>query len=402
MSGSLILDLVLALALLSYAVSGYRQGLVVSALSLAGFLGGGALGLWLLPLVLQQSAWVQAHEVVRVVALVVGVFLVASLGQGVMVRLGSRIRSHERLRAVKAIDSLLGAVAVSAAFAVLAWFIAGAVRPAAPPPLARAIGESRVLQTINGVVPSQTGQLFAGFREMLDRNGFPRVFEGLTPEPILPAQPPDAGAATTAAVRAAASSIVKITGVATSCDRGQEGSGWVIAQDRVVTNAHVVAGMSQPSVRIGGVGTSYPARVVVFDPQRDLAVLAVPGLPAQPLRLGSGLDAGSSAVVAGFPLDGPYRLDAARVRQVITATGSDIYGQPGIARQIYSLYATVQPGNSGGPLLGTDGRVDGIVFAKSLDDSRTGYALTLEEAAPVLQQASSASQQVSTGACAAS
>ena len=90
------------------------------------------------------------------------------------------------------------------------------------------------------------------------------------------------------------------------------------------------------------------------------------------------------------------------MRQVITATGSDIYGQPGIARQIYSLYATVQPGNSGGPLLGTDGRVDGIVFAKSLDDSRTGYALTLEEAAPVLQQASSASQQVSTGACAAS
>lgn len=402
MTGSMVLDLVLALALLSYAVSGYRQGLVVSALSLAGFLGGGALGLWLLPVLLQQSTWVQAHEVVRVVALVLGVFLVASLGQGVMVRLGGRVRSHVRLRSVKTIDSLLGAVAVSAAFAVLAWFIAGAVRPAAPPPLARAIGESRVLQTINGAVPAETGQLFAGFREMLDRNGFPRVFEGLSPEPILPAQPPDAGAATTAAVRAAASSIVKITGVATSCDRGQEGSGWVIASDRVVTNAHVVAGMSQPSVRIGGVGASYAARVVVFDPQRDLAVLAVPGLPAQPLQLGQGLRAGSSAVVAGFPLDGPYRLDAARVRQVITATGSDIYGQPGIARQIYSLYATVQPGNSGGPLLGTDGRVDGIVFAKSLDDSRTGYALTLEEAAPVLQQAASASQQVSTGACAVS
>ena len=236
---------------------------------------------------------------------------------------------------------------------------------------------------------------------MLDRNGFPRVFDGLSPEPIAPVQPPDDSPSASAAVRSAGASMVKITGVAQACNRGQEGSGWVIAPGRVVTNAHVVAGMETPAVRVRGVGPAYDATVVAFDPQRDLAVLDVPGLEAPALRLGPPLTANDNAVVAGFPLDGPYRLDSARVRRIIDATGSDIYGQPGIDREIYSLYARVEPGNSGGPLLSTAGQVVGIVFAKSLDDDSTGYALTLSEAKPVLDAAASASRPVTTGACSA-
>ena len=152
---------------------------------------------------------------------------------------------------------------------------------------------------------------------------------------------------------------------------------------------------------VQGVGRVYDTTVVVFDPQRDLAVLEVPGLQAPALTLGTPLAANDPAVVAGFPLDGPYRLDSARVRRVIDATGSDIYGQPGIDREIYSLYARVEPGNSGGPLLSTSGKVVGIVFAKSLDDDSTGYALTLTEAKPVLDVAASASRPVTTGACSA-
>ena len=151
-------------------------------------------------------------------------------------------------------------------------------------------------------------------------------------------------------------SVVKITGVAASCNRGQEGSGWVLAPGRVVTNAHVVAGMAR-AARAGprAPGASYDARVVVFDPRRDLAVLAVPGLRGPGAALGRQLARGDGAVVAGFPLDGPYRLDAARVREVLDARGSDIYGEPGTVREVYSLYARVQPGNSGGPLLSADG-----------------------------------------------
>ena len=401
MSGGTLLDLILGLVLLGYAINGYRQGLVVSALSLLGFLGAGALALGLLPTLVQHWVWLQDREVVRIVVLVFGVFLVASLGQALMVSLGNRVRSRVRARSLRTLDALLGAVAVAAAVSVLLWFVAASVRPAAPPPLARAIGESQLLGTIDRVVPPQTGRLFAGFRTMLDRNGFPRVFDGLSPEPIAPVQPPDDSPSASAAVRSAGASMVKITGVAQACNRGQEGSGWVIAPGRVVTNAHVVAGMETPAVRVRGVGPAYDATVVAFDPQRDLAVLDVPGLEAPALRLGPPLTANDNAVVAGFPLDGPYRLDSARVRRIIDATGSDIYGQPGIDREIYSLYARVEPGNSGGPLLSTAGQVVGIVFAKSLDDDSTGYALTLSEAKPVLDAAASASRPVTTGACSA-
>lgn len=400
MSGGVVLDLLLVLLLASYAVTGYRQGLLVSVLSLVGFLGGGALGMWLLPTVLEGSQWIMSHELVRVVAVVVGVFLVASVGQALLVSVGNRARSQVSARPLRILDALLGAVAVVMAAGVLIWFLAGAVRGGAPPPLARAIGESQVLRSIDRYVPPQTGRLFAGFRTMLDRNGFPRVFEGLAPEPIQPVAPPDAATPSAPAVAAAAKSIVKITGIAQACNRGQEGSGWVVAPEKVVTNAHVVAGMGQAQVQVQGLGRSYSAQVVAFDPARDLAVLDVPGLTAPPLAQGGVLGRGESAVVAGFPLDGPFRLDPARVRRTITATGSDIYGRPGVQREIYSLYARVEPGNSGGPLLSAGGQVVGVVFAKSLDDPSTGYALTLAEARPVLDAAVSDRTPVPTGACA--
>jgi S1-C subfamily serine protease len=284
---------------------------------------------------------------------------------------------------------------------MLVWFLAGAVRGGSQTPLARAIGTSRIISTIDRLVPAQTGRLFAGFQSVLDREGFPRVFEGVRAEPIAPIAPPDSQLAYGAGVARASRSIVKITGVASSCNREQEGSGWVVAPERVVTNAHVVAGTSSENVRIQGVGRSYDAHVVIFDPKRDLAVLSVPGLQAPSSRQGVNLTRSGGAVVAGFPLNGPYRLDSARVRDVVSATGSDIYGSPGVVRQVYSLYARVQPGNSGGPLLSPSGAVVGVVFARSLDDDQTGYALTLDEARPILNEAKSALSPVSTGGCVA-
>ncbi len=401
MSGGLALDLLLAVLFVSYAVTGYKQGLTVSALSLVGFLGGGAIGMWLLPQLLEQSQWLIDHDLVRVVVVVFGVFLLASAGQAVMVAVGRRVRSRVTARPLRAIDSLLGAVAVIAAVSILVWFIAGALRGGAPPPIAKAIGESQVLRTIDRVVPAETGRLFAGFRSLLDRNGFPRVFDGLAPEPITPVAPPEVAASAGPAIADASRSVVKVTGIAEACNRGQEGSGWVVSPQRVVTNAHVVAGMRQARVQVLGVGRGYSAQIVAFDPARDLAVLDVPGLAAAPLVQGGALQSGDSAVVAGFPLDGPFRVDPARVRRTINATGADIYGQPGVQREIYSLYTRVEPGNSGGPLLSPNGQVVGIVFAKSLDDPTTGYALTMGEAEPVLRRAGGSTAPVPTGACSA-
>jgi S1-C subfamily serine protease len=397
--GLTVLDYLLILLFVSYAVTGYRQGLVVSVLSLAGFLAGGALAMWLVPHLIDASSALANAPLLRTILLIAGVFVLASVGQAVAVALGGRVRSRLRIKPAQAFDSAMGAVAVVVAAAVLVWFIAGALRGGAPAPIAKAIGESRVLGAIDRVVPPQTARLFAGFREVLDREGFPRVFEGLGSEPIAPVAPPDHAVVASPGVRRASASVIKVTGIATACDRGQEGSGWVVARDRVVTNAHVVAGMRTASLRIRGTGRTYPGRVVLFDPQRDLAVLAVDGLPAQPLPQGQDLTRGDGGVVAGFPLDGPYNLEPARVREVVQARGSDIYGQPGATREVYSLYAQVRPGNSGGPLLSPDGRVVGVVFAKSLDDPSTGYALTMSEAKPVLDAAAGASHTVSTGPC---
>ena len=396
-----LLDVILAVVLVGYGLVGHRQGFVVSVMSLVGFLGGGALGMWLLPALLQRWDSVDNNALWRTVVLLFWVFVLASAGQAIAVVLGSRLRRGMRVRPARLIDSVLGGLATVVAVSVLVWFMAGAVRGGAPAPLAKAIGGSRIIQAIDRFVPPQTVQLFAAFGSVLDREGFPRVFEGVQAEPIAPVAPPDNQLASRAGMARAGASIVKITGVAESCNRGQEGSGWVVTPERVVTNAHVVAGVGSAHVRIQGTGRSYDARVVVFDPRRDLAVLSVPGLPAPALTEGRDLKRSEGAVVAGFPLDGPYRLDPARVRDVLRATGADIYGNPGVVREIYSLFARVEPGNSGGPLLSSSGEVVGIVFAKSLDDDQTGYALTLTEARPVLEAASRSFSGVSTGGCAA-
>lgn len=395
------LDIVLAVVLVSYAVIGYRHGFVVSVMSLVGFLVGGALGMWLLPELLRHWDTVDNSVVLRTVVLVLGVFLIAAMGQSIAVAVGFRVRSGMRDEPGRVADSVLGAVATVLAVSILIWFLAGAVRGGAQTPLAKAIGTSRIVSTIDRFVPAQTGRLFAGFQSVLDREGFPRVFEGVRAEPIAPISAPDNQLSLGPGVAAAGGSIVKITGVASSCNREQEGSGWVLAPERVVTNAHVVAGVTSEHVRIRGAGRSYDAEVVVFDPRRDLAVLSVPGLPAPAAPLGPDLKRSGGAIVAGFPLNGPYRLDPARVRDLLTATGADIYGRPGVVRQVYSLYGRVQPGNSGGPLLSPRGSVVGIVFARSLDDDNTGYALTLDEARPVLDVARRSSSPVSTGECVA-
>ncbi|MEP7192484.1 MAG: MarP family serine protease [Actinomycetota bacterium] len=398
---AVVLDLVLALLLVSYGFVGYRHGFVVSVMSLVGFLAGGALAMWQLPELLRRWDTVNSSAVWRTLFMVFGVIACASLGQAVAVAAGSRLRGGLKDRPLRVVDSVLGAVATVLAVSVLIWFLAGAVRGGAQTPLTRAIGTSRVISTIDRLVPAQTARLFAGFQSVLDREGFPRVFDGVRAEPITPIAPPDNRLASGPGVARAALSVVKITGVAQSCNRQQEGSGWVVAPERVVTNAHVVAGTASEEVRIQGDGRSYAARVIVFDPRRDLAVLSVPGLPAPSSRQGATLKSSAGAVVAGFPLNGPFRLDSARVRDVLTATGADIYGTPGVVRQVYSLYARVQPGNSGGPLLDSDGAVVGIVFARSLDDDKTGYALTLDEARPVLNAANNSVSPVNTGACVA-
>ncbi len=170
------------------------------------------------------------------------------------------------------------------------------------------------------------------------------------------------------------------------------------AEGLVATNAHVVAGTEE--VRVESEGRLLEADVVVFEPEKDLAVLSVPGLdaPALPMTGEPGVS-GDDAIVVGYPGGGPYTPSAARVREARTVSGPDIYDSGTVTREVYQLYAHIIGGNSGGPLLNADGEVFGVIFAAAVDDPQTGYALTMDEAAPILEAGERASGEVGTGSC---
>jgi S1-C subfamily serine protease len=393
-----VIDLVLAVVVISYAVSGYRQGLAVGALSLGGFLVGALLAMEIVP----PMADGLEEGIQRSFAVLVAVLLFAWLGQLGGALLGSRLRRHLTVRPAQIADQLLGMVAGVLAVILVLWFVGGALRGSPAPTVNRAVSSSRLLATVDRYMPEGLDVLAENFRRAVAGSDFPRVFAGVAPEQILPVPSPDPSAVPSRVLQRAARGIVKIVGDAAACGRGQEGSGAIVGPHRVVTNAHVVAGVEAPTVQVAGQGPKYPARVVLFDPQRDVAVLAVPDLTAPALRLApTDLGRGDDAVVAGFPRNGPFSAGAARVRSVLSAIGEDIYGKPGVTREVYSLYANVQQGNSGGPLLDTSGRIVGIVFAKSLDDALTGYALTVKEVGQDIRAGIAADAQVSSGGCAA-
>jgi S1-C subfamily serine protease len=390
------LDLALLVAAVSFAFSGYRQGFVAGVLGFAGFLVGGVAGLLIAPRLVDSLNPGAGQSL-----LAVGVVLfLATVGQVTLGWVGALVRARITWRPARMVDAGLGALVSVVAMLVITWFLASSLRPGPLPSLSRQISDSQVVTAVDKVMPDRARTLFSSFRQVLDDNQLPTVFGGLSPETIRSVQPPDSGITSTAAVRRAGRSVVKITGSADGCSRELDGSGFAFAPQHVLTNAHVVAGVDRPQVQVGGTGPRLDARVVVFDPRRDLAVLYVPGLSAPALDLDDSARRGDQAVVAGFPGGGVYRLSAARLRDTLNARGPDIYHRSQTTREVFSLYADVQPGNSGGPLLSLHGDVYGVIFAKSLDDPRTGYALTVDEARPVVRAGRSATAAVDTDTCA--
>ena len=321
MSGSVVLDVVLVIALLGYGVTGWRQGVVASVLGLVGLVGGAFLALRFAPDLLEDRAGVDIGTTTGAIVLVGVVFVTAALAQSLMLVLGRRVRDSVRAPLARAVDSLLGLVAVVAAAVLVVWVVAGALRHDGPPPLRSLVAGSAVVQAIDEVVPPSAGRLVDGVTRALDAGGFPRVFEGLGPEPIPPVAAPDEGFVDDPDVVRALGSVIHVRADAGRCDRAQVGSGWVVAPGRVVTNAHVVAAADDVRVSVKGTGRDLAARVVAFDPRRDVAVLDVPGLPAPALALGRELAAGDPAVLAGFPGDAGLTVGGARVRTTLTRAG---------------------------------------------------------------------------------
>jgi S1-C subfamily serine protease len=378
-----------------FAASGYRQGFVTGVLSFAGFFSGALIGLQLGPMVANQFA----DSAVRVVVSLISIFGLAVLGQALAGWLGTHLRRAISNRTGQVADDVGGAFVSLLAVVLVAWLVAVPLGVSSLPWLAKSVRDSAVLNVVDDVMPEQAKALSNKLRDSVDQRGFPNVFGGLTPTRVREVPKPNPALARSQVVVNGRRSVVKVLGTAPSCSRRIEGSGFVYGGERVMTNAHVVAGTEDVEIELNG--DRLDARVVVYDPKRDLAVLHVPGLRAPAMAFANREAAtGTDAVVLGFPLDGPYDPQPARVRDVGEITGPDIYEAGDVTREVYTIRALVRSGNSGGPLVASNGRVLGVIFAAAADDRNTGFAVTADEAAPIANAGLERTRRTGTGDCA--
>jgi S1-C subfamily serine protease len=374
------------------AISGYVEGFVLGACATVGLLGGAAIGVWGVPRILDHFS---PSVTVSFAALVLVVGL-AALGRMLGALVGTKVRNRLSWKPIRFLDALGGAVLAAASVLIVAWVLGVAVSGARIPSVTSAVRGSQVLAKVDEVLPNSADRALQSFNDVVNTDLFPRFLDPFVPERIRETQPPDSAIARQQPVRNAYTRIAKVTGVA-NCSRGLEGSGFVYAPQRVMTNAHVVAGVSSPQVEVNG--QKYDAKVVVFDPETDIAVLYVPKLKLAPLTFDFAGKADDSAVVLGYPENGPFDSEPARIRSEERLRGPDIYGDKTVTRDAFSIWASVRPGNSGGPLLSPRGTVYGVVFAASVEDNRTGYVLTAEQVSDDARDGTTATQDVSTQSC---
>jgi S1-C subfamily serine protease len=387
-----LLDALLILVIVVAVVRGWRAGLARQAFSVAFFVGGLVLGALLAPWLAGQVDGERAKVAVTIVAVLGTAIGVGMLGEA----LGSALGSGLRRIKLGGVDAILGAGFGLVGSVLLIWLFAGMLASVPLGGLGTAIHDSTVISAVQDRLPPSP-PLIARIERFLDPLGFPRVFAGLEPD----LGPRVEGPSTTAvesAIQSASPSTLRIEG--DGCGGRLTGSGFAAGPDLVITNAHVVAGTDNITVDDGqGRRAAAP---VTFDPDTDLAVLRVEGLDATPLPLALEVaPRGTGGAILGYPGGGGLRASGAAVLDATQARGRDIYNRDLTTRSIYVLQGAVRPGNSGGPFVLPDGRVAGVVFARSLTDDGVAYALNVDEVVDDLQVAAGSTQPVSTGPCAA-
>jgi len=393
MTSSQWLDLaVLAIAFVA-AISGWRSGALGSLLSFVGVILGAVAGVLLAPHVV-------GHVDGPRTKLFVALFLILGLvviGEIAGVVLGRAVRGAIRNGGLRTVDSVVGVALQLVAVLVAAWLLATPLTSSDQPDLAAAVRGSRVLSTVDQAAPAWLKRVPTRLSSLLDTSGLPDVLQPFGRTPIVNVDAPDAALASDPVVAATRPSVLKIRGVATSCQKVLEGSGFVVAPNRVMSNAHVVAGSE--SVTVESEGKTYDATVVSYDPNADISILDVPDLPAAPLQFDmQEAPTGTDAVVMGYPGGGEFTATPGRIREIIQLNGPDIYHTNTVTREVYTIRGTVRQGNSGGPLIDKDGRVLGVVFGAAVDDADTGFVLTSHEVEKQMAKVGN-TQRVSTDTC---
>jgi Trypsin-like peptidase domain/Colicin V production protein len=388
------LDLVIVVFLIVFTYSGFRRGLSGVAFSLAGLLAGLLIGALVAPPTAQAITADRGTQP----AFAIGIFLgIVLLVEGIGATIGFSLRQRTARSIFGKADSGVGAVLGLIGALAAAWYLGLMFSQSPWVSLDNQISGSVIERTLDGVMPRPPAFL-ATIGNLLRPGNFPNPFSTILNTPPAPVAIPPL--VNTPGIRQAASVTSKV--VALGCNGGAEaGSSWPLAAGYMVTNAHVVAGSSNVQVQTPA-GNHYAARVVLFDPNRDLAVLYVPGLSLVPLSLFDTDPArGTGGAVIGYPGGASERVVAAAVSGTETASGYNIYGDAVVTRDIEVLAAQVIPGNSGGPIVNDAGQIIGVVFAASTTEPNVGYALSIPEVYPDLIAAQNRRAAVSTQSCAA-
>lgn len=391
MWGMTWLDLLLIISLIGFLTSGLRKGFFVTLGAIVGFLAGGIAAFFGIPLV---STWV-SNPGWRIFWVVTAGVVFILIGQGIGIAIGQRIRLWLNFPVLKKFDRLLGGVANTVMASLVISAIAFSAATMGLPWVSQQVADSKVIGTIQTLTPKPVTNLITTARAAVMGQTIPELLEPFAPQVAV--EVPD-DSSLSAAVNDAAESVVRIIGTAYACGVNQSGSGFTVAPERVMTNAHVVAGITEPSVTTMD-GKVLSAKVVYFDSVTDIAVLAVPGLDLKPLERGEDLDRGAAAAFLGYPGGGPFKAKGAVVESLSTISILNIYGAEPEPLRIYQLAGKIEQGNSGGPLLDSKGRVVGMIFAKAKGGANVGYALALDEIEKAFTQAQAFREPVPTGAC---
>lgn len=390
----LYLDLILIAFAVFILITGWRRGLFVSAFSLVGLLFGAWLGRSLIEIVTGASTETSLTKTALSAATL---FIGIGVGSAIGGFIGRRVRNFFSWSPLRLLDNLSGAALSLVAWSIVFWLLATTLLAAPVSSLTNTVSQSKVLNALEQYMPMPVRDGIESVRIYVSDSGLPEGFANVLLAPDV--DPPDLTAVDAPAVISALDSVVKVEGTAEECGTRLTGSGFVVGQDLIITNAHVVAGVTNPSVRVKGKGKAFEGTIVYFDPTRDVAVIRTKNFPSVALRISEPLSRSDNAVVAGFPGGGPLTLIPARVRSVSDSTGTDIYGKTEVTREIYAISADIKQGDSGAPMFALDGTVAGLIFASSATDAETGYALTAKEFMVGVETASTSTQAVDTGEC---
>lgn len=376
--------------------TGYRRGAMLQVFSWGGFAVGLFVGTWFAPRIISLFG-VDAGNEGRPIFTLVAWLGIAFLLEGVVAAMAIRLRKKITNTAVNRTDRVLGSIVAALLSLVGFWLMGVTLRRGPSPAVSAAVKESAILRAIDEIAPPPPA-IMAEIGRFLRNSGFPEVFAQLNPSLAPGVAPPPAALAGDREILAAAEITYKIE--SRGCGGVVDGSGFPVGGDLLVTAAHVVAGTRDTTVIPATGRQTFKGTVVYIDSRKDIAIVRVRTNGRVFVVEDDAAKRNTDGAAIGFPGGGKRTISPARVRVRTNARGYDIYSRRSVTRTIYVLRASVRQGNSGGPFVDADGKVRGMIFAASRENSEESYALAESEIFAAVGKAKGQTKAVATGDCA--